>query len=299
MNSRLFSLAFACTVAALPAGAVMLQELVAQEGPPKLFIATKGVEMPTKDQSNNFNEGDRALLLSEHKLTDITGISTMQVNDDGVVKPIAEVKSLLIYLNRNQLTRIPEEVGTMHNVRFFYAEHNPLSALPDVFTKMKALEGIYFGDCKFTEIPPFVFTMTKLKKLRFSGNRITELPDTIGHLAELRHFNISQKRIARIPESMAKLTKLRVCDLSDNPFPVLPEAFGAVQIVNQLRVRNCPFTTLPHRFATMRATIDITGTKIDPATLPPELRAKLDTEKPPGSKERDKMIVKPQKKEKK
>lgn len=35
----------------------------------------------------------------------------------------------------------------------------------------------------------------------------------------------------------------------------------------------------------MRATIDITGTKIDPASLPPELRAKLDTEKPIGSKE--------------
>lgn len=281
-----------------PAMAITLKEFIANEGPPKLFIATKGVEMPTIDQSNNFNEGDRALLLSGHELTDITGVSTIKVNDNGVVKPISEVKSLLIYFSRNQLSRIPEEVGTMHNVRFFYAENNPLSTLPDAFTKMKALEGIYFGDCRFTQIPPFVFTMTKLKKLQFSGNRITELPDTIGNLTELRHFNISKNRVASIPESIAKLTRLRVCDLSDNPFTSLPEAFGTVQIVNQLRVKNCPITTLPRNFATMRASIDITGTKIDPATLSPELRAKIDTEKPPGSKEWDKIIVKPKKKEK-
>lgn len=45
----------------------------------------------------------------------------------------------------------------------------------------------------------------------------------------------------------------------------------------------------------MRATIDITGTKIDPATLPPALRAKIDIEKPPGSKEWDRITVKPKK----
>ena len=280
------------------ANAITLKELVAKEGPPKLFIATKGVEMPTTDQSNNFNEGDRALLLSGCQLTDITGLSTIQVNDDGVVKRISEVTSLLVYFNRNQLSSIPKEVGAMHNVRFFYAENNPLSHLPDAFTKMKALEGIYFGHCRFTQIPPFVFTMTKLKKLQFSGNQITELPEAIGNLTELRHFNVSDNRIISIPESMAKLTKLRVCDLSDNRFTLLPDAFGAVQIVNQLRVKNCPITTLPRGFATMRASIDITGTKIDPATLPPELRAKIDTEKPPGSKEWDKIIVKPKMKEK-
>jgi len=47
-----------------------------------------------------------------------------------------------------------------------------------------------------------------------------------------------------------------------------------------LRRRNCPIVTLPRGFTTMRATIDVTGSRIDPATLPPELRAKLNTEPP-------------------
>ncbi len=68
---------------------------------------------------------------------------------------------------------------------------------------------------------------------------------------------------------------------------------------HNVRFLNCPIITLPAGFAAMRATIDITGTQIDPATLPPELRAKINSEKPPGSKEWDKMIVLPKDKDKK
>jgi len=117
------------------------------------------------------------------------------------------------------------------------------------------------------------------------------LPAAIGNLKELRHFNVAGNRIAKIPESIANLTRLRVCDLSDNPLLELPEAFGQVRIVNQLRVRNTGITSLPEGFAKMRATIDVTGTKIDPAVLSPAMRARINTEKPPGSKEEDKIIV--------
>ena len=101
---------------------------------------------------------------------------------------------------------------------------------------------------------------------------------------------MADNAIAVLPESLANLTKLRVCDFSDNRLAVLPEAFGGVRIVNQLRVRNNPLTTLPAGFAAMRATIDITGTRIDPASLPPELRRKISTEKPPGSKNEDPVV---------
>ena len=72
-----------------------------------------------------------------------------------------------------------------------------------------------------------------------------------------------------------------------------------MQIVNQLRVRNNPLTALPAGFATMRATIDITGTNIDPEKLSPEMRARISTEKPPGSKDPDAIVVlKPEKPDK-
>lgn len=43
----------------------------------------------TTDQTNNLKEGDRVLLLSEKELDDLTGISTLTVEDDGETVPLA------------------------------------------------------------------------------------------------------------------------------------------------------------------------------------------------------------------
>ncbi|MBS1827035.1 MAG: leucine-rich repeat domain-containing protein [Acidobacteria bacterium] len=263
-----------------------------QGKPLPLFTATKGSVMPnTTDQTNNLQEGDKALLLSGKGLNDLTGISKLKVLDGANAVPITSVRRLHLFLNQNQITQLPNEIADLDNVVFLYCEHNRMDSLPRALLDMDALEGMYFTANRFTAIPSFVFEMTRLKKLQFSHNRITQLPAALGNLKELRHFNIANNLIPDIPATIANLYRLRVCDLSNNPISALPEAFGKVQIVNQLRVRDTNLTTLPEGFATMRATIDITGSKIDPTKLSPSLRARIDTEKPPGSKEEDKIIV--------
>jgi len=250
--------------------------------PLKLFVAARDSVMPnTTDQTNNLKEGDRALLLSGAGLTDLTGISKLMVEDDGLRVPITSVKNLHLFFNRNEITSIPDEIGALKNVIFIYFENNKLNTLPRALMDMDSLSGMYFTANQFTEIPPFVFEMTRLRKLQFARNHLTVLPPGIGNLTRLIHFNIGENEIAVIPETIAKLTQLRVCELSDNRIESLPEAFGKVPILYQLRVRNNPLTSLPAGFAAMPGTIDITGTKIDLEKLPPELRARINTEKPP------------------
>ena len=265
----------------------------AKAHPIQTWVARKGATMPNStDQTNNLKEGDRALLLSSKEIDDLTGISTLTVKDEGKTVPLATLKDVHLFLNHNRIASLPDEMEKLSGVTFLYCEFNKMSTLPTALSRMPSLLGMYFTANRFTEIPPFVFTMTRLKKLQFSKNAITMLPPELGNLMELRHFNMSNNKIAEIPVGISKFTKLRVCDLSDNPIKTLQEEFGKVQIVNQLRVRNTMLTTLPEGLATMRATIDVTGSKIDPVTLSPELRAKLDTEKPPGSKPPEKIIVK-------
>lgn len=265
----------------------------AKAHPLTTWIVQRGATMPnTTDQTNTLKEGDRVLLLSDKDLDDLTGISALTVEDEGKPVPITQLRNTHLFLNHNRLTSLPDELARLKGVRFIYLESNRLDTLPPALARMPALEGMYFTGNRFTEIPSFVFTMTRLRKLQFSKNAITTLPPELGNLVELRHLNLAGNRIAEIPASIARLTKLRVCDLSDNPIRVLPEEFGRVRIVNQLRVRDTQLTTLPAGFAAMPGTIDATGTKIDPATLSPELRAKLDTEKPPGSKPPEKIVVK-------
>lgn len=278
------------------AAAVTLAEY-AKTNPIKLFIPKKGAVMPNRfDPSGHLQLGTKALLLSGLELSDLNGISKLMVDDDGELVPITSVEHLHLYVSRNRFTTLPDEIGELDNVEFFYCEDNPLSTLPRALADMDSLIAMYFTGNQFTEIPSFVFDMDRLTKLQFSKNRLTSLSADIGKMTGLRHFNIAGNQIAVLPDSIARLTKLRVCDFSDNRIAVLPEGFGAVPIVNQLRVRNNPLTSLPLGFADMRATIDITGTKIDVAALPPALRAKIGTEKPPGSKDPDSIVVtKPEK----
>src|SRR6187397_3236225 len=97
----------------LPAAAESLQDY-ARNHPIKLFIATKGAEMPnTTDQTNNLKEGDRCLLLSEKKITDLTGISRLTVEDSGKQVPVTSVNRLHVFLNRNQISSLPDEMAEL------------------------------------------------------------------------------------------------------------------------------------------------------------------------------------------
>ncbi len=267
----------------LPAQVTLRQYAGAHE----LTLQTVAVRQDTTltltdgDQNNNFAVGDKVLTLSGKGLTGLDGIATLQVVDRGSKVALRDVKNLQIFLNGNALTRLPAEFFDLQNVIFVYLMRNRMDAIPTEIARMRGLQGMYFTSNHISRIPPEVFTMTWLRKLQVSKNQLTELPEALGNLTNLIHLNLSENAIQTLPESVARLTKLRVCDFSDNRISRLPEAFGQVHILYQLRVRNNPLTALPAGFADMPGTIDITGTKIDPDRLPPALRSRIGTEKPP------------------
>ena len=258
----------------------------------ELFIPRRGAVMPNPyDSPGHLQLGTKALLLSGLNLTDLDGISQLTVLDEGKPVPVTSVEHLHVYINHNPLKSLPDEIGKLDNVEFLYCEFDQLDDLPRGLADMDRLIAMYFTGNRFKEIPAFVFDMSRLTKLQFSKNQITVVPREIGDMTELRHLSLAGNQIAKLPDSIARLVKLRVCDLSDNQLTELPEVFGKVRIVNQLRVRNNPLRSLPAGFAEMRATIDITGTDIDLATLSPELREHISTEKPPGSKDPNSIVV--------
>jgi len=248
-----------------------------------LPIYTVGVDakipLQARDQSNNFKDGDKLLLLSRLGLTTLDGISQLRVMDQGREKLLPEIDNLQLYLNDNQIRALPAEFFRLQKIKFLYLYYNQFDAIPPGLATMKGLLGIYFTGNNLSAIPPEVFTMSQLRKLQVSKNHIRELPPAIGNLTELIHFNISNNEIEVLPDTIARLTKLRVCDFSDNRITHIPEGFGEVPIMHQLRVCYNPLKALPASFAKMPGTIDITGTQIDLATLPPAIRAKISREK--------------------
>ncbi|WP_334319114.1 leucine-rich repeat domain-containing protein [Termitidicoccus mucosus] len=151
---------------------------------------------------------------------------------------------------------------------------------------MKSLQGMYFTDNKITEIPPEVFTLAGLRKLEIAGNQLSVLPREVGNLTKLIHFRLDKNKLTSLPDSISNLKELRVVDFSDNDLAEIPQAFAEVSIRYELRLRgNKKLRTLPYGkgFASMTAAIDIKDTGIDPASLPPEIRARTEATRPPGA----------------
>lgn len=252
------------------------------------------ISLGKENQTNNLKEGGKVLVLSKLGLTSLEGISKLSVTDEGKPVALTAVPQLHLFLNNNEIEALPDEFADLDNVVFIYLNTNRIRVIPRAVTDMKALLGMYFTENALTEIPDYVYTMTQLRKFQISKNHVKEIPEQFGNLVNLIHLNLADNEIAKLPDSMAKLTQLRVCELSGNRLTSLPEAFGRVQILYQLRVRNNPLTTLPAGFAAMPGTIDITGTRIRAEDLPPEIRAKISTDKPAV---KPKVIVRPPKTE--
>jgi Leucine-rich repeat (LRR) protein len=248
-----------------------------------LPIYTVGVDgkipLAGSDNTNNLLDGDKVLMLSRVGLTNLDGISKLRVRDEGREKTLDEVERLHLYLNENAIRALPPELYTLRKTTFLYLYFNQLDAIPPQLASMKELLGMYFTGNNISSIPPEVFTMSQLRKLQVSRNHLRELPPAIGNLTELRHLNLADNEIEVLPDSIGKLTKLRICDFSGNRIARIPESFGEVRIVHQLRICNNPLTALPAGFAQMPGSIDITGTKIELASLTPAIRAKISREK--------------------
>jgi hypothetical protein len=239
----------------------------------------RDIPLAGSDNTNNMAEGDKVVHLSRLGLTDIAGIGRLRVSDGGQVKTLDQLDKLHLYLNENAIRVLPAELFTLRKLIFLYVYFNRLDEIPAAVGRLPSLLGLYVTGNHISSIPPEVFRMTQLRKLQVSKNRLTALPPEIGNLTELRHFNIAENQIEVLPDTISRLTKLRVCDFSGNRIARLPEIFGKVPIVHQLRVCDNPLESLPAGFAEMPGSIDVTGTRIDVARLPPALRAKISREK--------------------
>jgi hypothetical protein len=113
----------------------------------------KDIPLCGHDQSNNFKDGHKLLVLSRLGLTDLDGLSRLRVMDQGREKALAEVEDLELYLNDNALHELPAELFRMQKVIFVYLSYNLLDAIPPGISGMKGLEGMYFTGNNISAIP--------------------------------------------------------------------------------------------------------------------------------------------------
>ncbi len=253
----------------------------------EVYTVYEGAHIPLKsyDQTNNFKTGVNVLPLSGQQLTDINGISRLIVRYQGRDVPITDVPSLQVFLNKNRITEVPAEVGSLGNVTFFYFNDNKIRRIPAAFGQIADLNGVYFTRNRIDHISPEIFSVRKLRKFEIKQNRVRSIPQEIGNAKHIIHLNVANNPINVLPESIVNLASLRICDFSFCGLRALPEGFADNRIRYQLRlIGNTDMVSLPEGkgFETMKGTIDITGTGIEAERLPETIRKRISRKRTPS-----------------
>jgi len=192
-------------------------------------------QLSYSDQQITATNGKSTLNLSGLELDSLEGLLT-----------ITGIKDLqILNLSRNQLSRLPDSIWTLTNLKKLYLSTNRLITLPKGISKLTQLEELDLSANELIALPKEIGTLAKLTYLALNYNELSALPESIGQLADLNTLNLNHNELIKLPDSISKLTKLEQLTLNNNKLSALPKSIDQLADLKQLYLGDNKFTTLP------------------------------------------------------
>jgi hypothetical protein len=162
------------------------------------------------------NPGLRRIPPDVFSLSDLTVLDVAGSNLEEVSPEIQALSKLnRLHVPRNQLKRLPPEVGQLGRLKSLLLSRNDkLTALPKEIGKLHELEELHISNCALKNLPPEIGELKKLQRLFASDNQLSELPEAIGQLQELKILDLSNNELKKLPGTIAGLSNLRELKLS-------------------------------------------------------------------------------------
>lgn len=145
-----------------------------------------------------------------------------------------------LYCTANQITRLPQDINTLHKLKYLYLGINQLSELPQSIGDLTQLEYLDISFNRLTSLPDSIGKLTQLHTLNMSNNILVQLPDSICKLTHLEIFILDNNRLASIPDDLHKLEMLLHFSVYGNRLVYLPKQFGLLSRLLHLNINNNP-----------------------------------------------------------
>uniref|UniRef100_A0A2K6GBA0 Leucine rich repeat containing 69 n=1 Tax=Propithecus coquereli TaxID=379532 RepID=A0A2K6GBA0_PROCO len=114
---------------------------------------------------------------------------------------------ILLNLNKNQLTWLPQEVSRLKRLKYLSINHNQLASIPR--------ELCFLGN---------------LSELQLNYNNLICIPREIGLLKKLQKLFLVRNDIETLPEEICELKKLRILDIAGNLIQIFPSGFQNLKL---------------------------------------------------------------------
>ncbi|XP_063611816.1 leucine-rich repeat-containing protein 28-like isoform X2 [Penaeus indicus] len=148
-----------------------------------------------------------------------------------------------IYLKRNLLTCLPENLGSLAQLTYCYLHGNLLKALPDSIGDVTCLQVLDVGNNKITSLPHSLAKLTSLRSLVAVYNKITSFPKDLCQLRSLSVLMLSGNNISYLPEAIGGLTGLQGLYIDHNQLKELPRSLASLPMLTRI---SCCCNSLTH-----------------------------------------------------
>ncbi|GBG25281.1 Leucine-rich repeat-containing protein 1 [Hondaea fermentalgiana] len=189
----------------------------------------------------------RMLQLADNKLT---------VVPDGLIEALPDLREL--FLDGNQLSSLPSDLGSLSSLRVLEAGGNRLTDLPSSISSLDRLTSLGLLSNELEDLPSKLDRLTALQHLELQNNMITSVSDIDwGKFSKLTHLNVASNDLSGLPNSFAQLTSLSWLSMSSNNLDGLPSDFGDLDALTWLSIASNHLTGLPNSFGKLSVLEDL------------------------------------------
>ncbi len=129
-------------------------------------------------------------------------------------------------LRNDDLTELPEEIGTLNKLRILDLSGNPIRVLPEHFKDLGSLDELYLSEDASLELDQDLITLSLLPHLRvlhLEKDGLTLLPKSIASLQHLEELYLNDNKLNAFPSVVLRMDHLKLLDLQHNPLnPLIP-----------------------------------------------------------------------------
>eukprot|EP00611_Tribonema_gayanum_P031419 TRINITY_DN9080_c0_g4_i2.p1 TRINITY_DN9080_c0_g4~~TRINITY_DN9080_c0_g4_i2.p1 ORF type:complete len:1210 (-),score=279.99 TRINITY_DN9080_c0_g4_i2:887-4516(-) len=146
----------------------------------------------------------------------------------------------LLYLEGNELTKIPESIGHLLKLERLELGRNSLTDLPQSIGNLALLRVVSLHSNQLEALPSTIEGWSKCEVLNLAYNCLRELPEEISFLTSLTNLDIQHNRLQQLPIEMGNLCSLKCLEAGGNVLSALPESMSALCNLQVLHLaQNC------------------------------------------------------------
>jgi Leucine-rich repeat (LRR) protein len=182
----------------------------------------------------NLNLEDNQITYLPVWITSLTGLKVLYLTNNQIsdISLLAKMPSLeLIYMNRNKVSELPEDIGNLKQLRRLYLGHNQLEYLPDSFYELTELRMLILKANKLTSLDDKIRQLQRLVNLDISKNQLSELPAGIGQCRELKQLQLNSNKLASLPWQMKDLGVLEELNIARNQLTAIESLPTAIKVL--------------------------------------------------------------------